>query len=100
MASKQGLLHFLDTRVFDPILHASSNGYSESDRGKLEDVQKKTRSEKERFRSYKSAEEIIANYKRDLHSTAAKHVNAELERLKLPTLPSVKDAFLKEAGEE
>jgi hypothetical protein len=46
-----------------------------------------------------SASEILENYKRDLHSSTAKRVNTELEHPKLPTLPSVKDEFLKHAGE-
>ncbi len=99
MANKQDLLHFLDRHVFDLILHASAGDYSEADRKKLEDVQNRTRSEKERFRGYANAGEIIENYKRDLHSPTAKRVNSELEHLNLPTLPSVKDEFLKEAGE-
>jgi hypothetical protein len=99
MASKQDLLHFLDRRVFNPILHASANDYSETDQRKLKDVQDRTQSEKERFYNYSSAAEIVENYKRDLHSSTAKRVNSELEHLKLPTLPSVKDEFLKEAGE-
>ena len=100
MANKQDLLAFLDRRVFDPILHASANTYSEADQKKLKDVQDRTRSEKERFRTYGSAHEVIENYKRDLHSRTAKRVNSELEHLKLPTLPSVEDEFLKKAGEE
>ncbi len=99
MASKQDLLHFLDKRVFDPILHASPEHYGQPDQKKLKDVQDRTQSEKERFSHYGSAGEIIENYKRDLHSPTAKRVNAELEHLKLPTLPSVKDEFLKYVGE-
>lgn len=99
MANKQELLDFLDKHVFDPILRASADDYSETDKKKLEDVQNRTRSEKERFRNYTNAGEIIENYKRDLHSSTAKRVNSELERLKLPTLPSVKEEFLKAAGE-
>ena|SRR5579884_751113 len=99
MANKQELLHFLDGHVFDPILHASPDNYSERDRKKLQDVQDRTRSEKERFHHYASAAEIIENYKRDLHSSTAKRVNKELEELKLPTLPSVEQEFLKTAGE-
>ncbi len=99
MASKQELLHFLDKHVFDPILHASPDHYSQADRKKLKDVQDRTQSEKERFHHYGSAAEIVENYKRDLHSSTAKRVNTELEHLKLPTLPSVKDEFLKHAGD-
>jgi hypothetical protein len=99
MASKQDLLHFLDRRVFNPILHASADDYSNADQKKLKDVQDRTQSEKERFHKYASAADIVENYKRDLHSSTAKRVNSELEHLKLPTLPSVEDEFLKEAGE-
>jgi hypothetical protein len=99
MASKQGLLHLLDRHVFDPILRASADAYGEADQKKLEHVQNRTRSEKERFRGYTNAGEIVENYKRDLHSSVAKRVNSELERLKLPTLSSVKEESLKEAGE-
>ena len=100
MANKQELLHFLDQHVFDPILHASPSKYSEADQKKLKGVQDRTRSEKERFRGYASAQEVIENYKSDLHSSTAKRVNSELEKLKLPTLPSVEDDFLKFAGEK
>ena len=100
MANKQELLHFLNQHVFDPILHAKPDGHSDADRRKLEDVQKKTRAEKERFAHYSSAREIVDNYKSDLHSENAKRVNSELEKLKLPTLASVTDEFLKAAGEE
>ena len=62
-------------------------------------MQDRTRSEKERFRTYANAQEVIDNYKSDLHSSTAKRVNAELEHLKLPTVPSVEDEFLKTAGE-
>jgi hypothetical protein len=99
MASKEHLLHFLDRHVFDPILRASADDYSEADKKKLEDVQNRTRSAKARFRGYASTGEIIENYKRDLHSSTAKRVNSGLERLNLPTLASVKEEFLKEAGE-
>lgn len=100
MASKQHLLDFLNRRVFNPILHANADHYSRADKHKLEDVQARTKTEVERFHSYHNAEELITNYKRDLHSEAAKKVNRELEALRLPTLPSVKDDFLKEAGEQ
>jgi hypothetical protein len=52
MVSKQDLLRFLDGHVFDPILHASPDDYSQADRKKLKDVQDRTQSEKERFHHY------------------------------------------------
>jgi hypothetical protein len=99
MANKTELLRFLDQRVFNPILKASDEKYRDSDRKRLQDVKDRTRSEKDRFHHYHSAQEIIDNYKSDLHSSTAKRVNSELRRLKLPTLPSVKDDFLRVAGD-
>jgi hypothetical protein len=99
MANKQQLIHFLDQHVFNPILKASPKGESDAEKRKLKDVQDKTRSEQDRFHHYSSAREIIDNYKSDLHSKAAHKVNQELEALHLPTLPSVKDEFLKLAGD-
>jgi hypothetical protein len=100
MANKQELIHFLEEHVFNPILNASPDRYSEADQHKLKDVQDRTKSEKERFHRYSSAREVIDNYNSDLHSSTAKRVNRELEKLNLPTLPSVKDDFLKLAGAE
>jgi hypothetical protein len=99
MASKRELLRYLDTHVFNPIIRASPEKYSEFQQKKLRDVQDRTRSEKDRFHHYGSAGEIVDNYKSDLHSSTAKRVNRELEQLRLPTLPSVKDEFLKVAGD-
>jgi hypothetical protein len=99
MANKQRLLHFLDQHVFNPILNASPKNSSEADDRKLKDVQDRTRSEQARFHHYSSARDIVDNYKSDLHSKTAHRVNRELEALNLPTLPSVKDEFLKLAGE-
>jgi|SRR3954452_21018345 len=100
MANKADLLRFLDQRVFNPILNASPDDYSENERLKLLDVQDRTRSERERFHHYSSAKDVIDNYKSDLHSSTAKRVNRELEELKLPTLPSVQRDFLKVAGDK
>lgn len=62
-------------------------------------MQDRTRSEKERFRTYANAQDVIDNYKSDLSSATAKRVNAELEHLKSPALPSVKEDFLNVAGD-
>jgi hypothetical protein len=99
MASKRELLRFLDSRVFNPILKAKPEDYKESDRKALADVQGSTGSEQERFHGYKDTAEIVSNFKRDLHSETAKRINPELRRLKLPSLPSVKDEFLEMTGE-
>jgi hypothetical protein len=95
MANKQELIHFLEQRVFNPILRAKPDDYSNRDRAALEHVQKSTESEKDRYHHYGSVSEVVLNFKRDLHSAAAKKVDSELSRLKLPCLPDVKDEFLK-----
>jgi hypothetical protein len=95
MANKQELIHFLEQRVFNPILRAKPDDYSNGDRAALEHVQKATTSEKDRYHRYGSADEVILNFKRDLHSAAAKKIDSELSRLKLPCLPDIKDEFLK-----
>lgn len=100
MANKQELTHFLDEHVFNPILNAKPDGYSEAEKKKLNDVQDRTRSEKDRFHHYSSARDVIDNYKSDLHSSTAKRVNRELEALRLPTLPLVEKDFLNVAGED
>lgn len=96
MASKSELLHFLDQKVFDPILHAKPHGHSEKD---LKFVQQKTDEEKQRFHNYPSAQEVVAMYKDDLSSEHARPINAKLKDLNLPILADVKDEFLKLAGD-
>ena len=100
MASKAELIRFLDSRVFNPILRAKKSDYKESQQGALADVQHATKSEKARFRSYRSAAEVRDNYLSDLHSKTAKRINKELARLELPRLPDVKDEFLRMADEK
>lgn len=99
MASKQELVHYLDQHVFDPILRADSSHRSENEKKELQDVQRRTESEKDRFHHYESAERVVAMYKDDLSSEKAKPVNAKLKKLNLPVLADVKDEFLKLAGE-
>ncbi len=93
MAAKNELAHFLDQRVFNPILHASPKNRSENEKAELEDVQKRTRTEQERYHKYPSAEKLVEMYKADLHSPKAREVNAALKRLGLPILADVKDEF-------
>jgi hypothetical protein len=96
MANKSELLHFLDQKVFDPILHAKPHGHNEKD---LQFVQQKTEQEKQRFHSYSSAREIVAMYKDDMSSEHARPINARLRELNLPILADVKDEFLKLADD-
>ena len=98
MASKAELIHFLDQHVFHPILKAHRRDGQEQ--RELEDVQRRTVAEQERFYAYPSVEKIVEMYKDDLHSEEAKPVNARLKHLGLPVLADVRDRFLKLAGTE
>lgn len=98
MANKSELVEFLDRRVFNPILKASGSGRSEHEKEELEDVQRRTRTEQERYHHYESVDKVVEMYKDDLSSDKARAVNAKLKRLHLPILADVKDEFLKMAG--
>ena len=99
-ANKAQLLDFLDKHIFHRILHASERDLSTKQREDLDDLKRRTQDEMGRFHGYDSAEKILAMYKDDLHSAAAKPVNARLQDLGLPRLEDVKEEFLKLAGEE
>lgn len=93
------LVEFLEKRAFDPVMKAKPDRYEERDRKKLEDMQRRTKTEIERYRHYGSAEEVVTNFHRDLTSAPAKKVHAELKQLDLPTLDEVRDEFDKLAEE-
>jgi hypothetical protein len=87
--------HFLERKCIRPVLEADASKFPENKRDQLKDMQSRTEKEIERFRAYKSAEGVVANFKRDLHSQAAKEVHGELQAPGLPTLPDVRDEFEK-----
>lgn len=91
--AKQELVDFVIRRAFDPVLKAKPDGKSDAEKKKLEHVQDATRSEIDRYRGYGSADELVTNFKRDLHSTAAKKIYHELEQLGLPTINDIRDEF-------
>jgi len=92
---REELLQFIDKNAFDPVLKASRDKLSEKDKGKLEDIQRKTENEKKQFHDdYKTADAVKKNYLSDVRSKAAAKVNKELEHLHLPTLPEKKDEFM------
>lgn len=97
--AKHELVEFLVRKAFNPVLHAKSEGHSGSDERKLQHVQESTRAEIERFRSYGSAEEVLTNFKRDLHSQPAKKIHAELRALHLPTIEDFREEFERKAEE-
>jgi hypothetical protein len=96
---KDELVRFLEQRAFKPVLDAKPKGRSEAEQKKLENVQKATRAEIERFHNYSSAQEVVTNFRRDLNSEPAKRIHAELRSLDLPTLDDVRDEFERRAEE-
>lgn len=97
--AKRKLVRFLEEMAFRPVLKADPSRYPANKRDTLRDVQRRTEQEIERFRNYRSAEEVVANFRRDLTSDAAKKVHRELEGLGLPTLHDVRADFENLASE-
>lgn len=96
--AKHKLVAYLEQHAFQPVLHAKPDSVPAAQREKLEDVQRRTRSEIERFRAYGSAAEVVTNFKRDLHSSKAREVHRHLSELGLPTLNDVREEFEALAG--
>ena len=92
---KPELAEFVISKVLEPVMRAKADGKSEGERRALEHVQRATQSEIERYRGYASAQEVCTNDRRDLTSSAAKSVQNDLKRLKLPTLADIKDKIEK-----
>lgn len=92
---REKLLNFLNKKAFDPILEKSKEDYdSEAEKRRLEEVQRTTKREKERFWRYDTPEEVRENFLNDLSSEAAVEVQEELKELDLPRLPQFKKEFL------
>jgi Tfp pilus assembly protein PilO len=93
---REELLKFLNQKVFDPILRALPEDYESQDlKRKLNDVKTRTESEKHLFHEFQTAEEVKKNYLADLDFRIARKIDHELDELKLPSLPKVKDEFLR-----
>jgi hypothetical protein len=92
-SSKQQLLGFLSKRVWDPVIKAKLSRYEEADEKLLRTVQEKTKTQKARYQSYKSAGELRQEFQDDLRSAAAKKVNSGLKKLDLPIQADVADEF-------
>ena len=97
--AKCELVEFVMQKALDPVLRASPAHRSKADQDKLEHVKHATRAEVGRYRGYGSAEEVVVNFKRDLHSEPAKKVQAELRSLHLPTIHDIRQEFERKAGE-
>ena len=97
--AKQQLVNLVIHKAMDPVMHKKPDGLSEADQKKLDHVQKATEAEIDRYRNYGSAEEVVTNFRRDLHSTAAKKIHGELDALGLPTINDIRDEFEQKAEE-
>ncbi|MBR0644376.1 hypothetical protein [Plastoroseomonas hellenica] len=91
--AKKQLTDFLEHHAFQPVLRAKPDRFSPAQRDELTDLQGRTRTEVERFRGYGSAEAVVINFRRDLHSAKAREVQHRLSRLGLPVLPEVREDF-------
>ena len=91
--ARRTLVQFLDEHAFDPVLHAAPERYPEQQRDELENVQRATRSEQDRFHEYSTAEEVYRMFKDDLSSDAARKVHAQLQDLELPTIRDIRRDF-------
>lgn len=100
-AAKDELVTFLERRAFRPILDRKPDDYgSDADRRKLQEVQRATRSELDRYRhDYSSASDVIRNFKDDLTSEPAQKIDRELDTLGLPTLREIEPDFKRRVEE-
>ncbi len=99
--AKKELVDFLERRAFRPVLDTRPDDYdSDSERRRLAEVQRATRSEIDRYRrQYTSARDVIDNYKDDLTSEPAKKIDRELDALGLPTLRDIEPDFRRKVEE-
>jgi hypothetical protein len=93
------LVEFIFHNAFYPVLMANRDGYSDDEKTQLKRVQNVIYAEIERFRSYQSAEEVIANFERDLSLKPAKQSYAELKALNLPVINDLREEFERKAHE-
>ncbi|HYZ22317.1 MAG TPA: hypothetical protein VE690_09185 [Rhodopila sp.] len=97
--AKQKLLAFLEEKAFQPVMRADPARYPENKRDMLKDVQRRTETEIKRFHGYRSADDVVTNFRRDLDSAPAKKVHRELKDLGLPTINDIREEFEKLAQE-
>jgi hypothetical protein len=92
-AGQRKLIGLLERPVWNPILRASPAGYSRAAQSRLERVQRKTATQRDRYRNYRGAGEVRQRFQEDLRSRAAKSTNADLRKLDLPIQSDVADEF-------
>lgn len=97
--AKQRLLDVLDRKAFDPVINADPGDYATDEREQLRDVQETTRSTKQSYHEYGSADKVRQMFRDDLSSDSARKVQRQIGSLGLPTLQDVKDEFERVADE-
>jgi hypothetical protein len=90
---KRQLAEFVIEKAFEPVMRARPDGRSDTDRRALQHVQAATKAEIDRYRHYESAAEVVTNFRRDLNSSAAKKIQAQLRKLRLPTVEDIRREF-------
>jgi hypothetical protein len=93
---KDELVDFLVHQAFYPVLMTDRAG---PNKAMIAHVQEAIHAEIDRFRGYKSAEEVIANFNRDLRSKPGKDIHSELKLLNLPVLHDLHEDFERKARE-
>lgn len=91
--AKKELLNFIDHKAFDVILTKDTGKMDGKEKDELEELQRKTKKEKEKFHGYGSAKEVKENFLQNVRSKPAHKLNNELKGFKLPVLPDLKEDF-------
>lgn len=91
--AKDELVQFIDKNAFDVTIKTSPDKFKGKDRESFEDIKRKTQNEKEKFHHYKTAEDVRKNFLQNVHYEPAHKLDKELKKLKLPTLPDLKNEF-------
>jgi len=91
--AKKELLNFIDHKAFDVILNKDAGKMDGKEKDELQELQRKTKKEKEKFHGYGSAKEVKDNFLQNVRSEPAHKLNNELKDFKLPVLPDLKDDF-------
>jgi hypothetical protein len=80
-SAREQLVDFLQRHAFQPVLRAKDNSVPRGKQEELHDLQDRTKTEIERFRNYGTAEDVVTNFRRDLHSNKAREVQGRLKTL-------------------
>ena len=92
--AKKELLNFIDHKAFNVILRKAPAKMDTKQKEELDELQRKTKKEQEKFHGYGSAKEVKENFLANVRSKPAHKLNNELKDFKLPTLPDLKDEFV------